>query len=470
MSHTWDVLELAAAIRSRQLSAREAMREFLGRVDAYDTELNSIVWRDDEAALRAADHADERLAAGDAAPFLGVPIAIKDVHAVAGQPNVKGSWSVSDVAQPLDDLFVARLRAAGFVPMGRSASPELAASTTCESDRFGVTRNPWSLAHTPAGSTGGGGAAVAAGIAPISSATDGGGSIRLPASANGLVGLKPSRGLFPQRRPNWELSSVDGVLTRTVRETAAVFDAIAHPDPLGWMPSAARDPRYSGALGDEMPRGRLGLLTRTFTGAALDAEVIPPAEAVAATLADLGWDVVDLDAEFMDHEALRLWGEVFMPAGSQLMDYIDEHRMPGWLRERIHAADAFTVRDYIRGTAELKERVRNVMESLWGRVDLVVTPTMATRVPDLAGILAEAHLPPGERTGPASRMAALTPWVNMLGCPAISIPAGLDGTGLPLGVQLVGRPFTEARLLRIAAELEPRHALADPLPPLAADR
>ena len=208
---TSSALDLAAALRARELSALELLDACLAAVDERNPELNAVIWRDDEAARAAARKADARIAAGEEAAFLGVPIPIKDLTAVAGWPLTYGSNGAPEGVSEESELVVESLLAAGFVLCGRTNTPEFGPITVAENSRYGNTRNPWDPGRASGGSSGGASAAVAGGMFPIAHANDGGGSIRIPAAYCGLVGLKSSRGRIPRRAQAWMGAVVEGV-------------------------------------------------------------------------------------------------------------------------------------------------------------------------------------------------------------------------------------------------------------------
>ncbi len=228
-------LELAAGLRRRELSAVELLDACLGAIEERNPQLNAVIWRNDEDARGAAAEADRRLAAGEQAPFLGVPLPIKDLTPVAGWPVTYGSRGAPAGVSEESELVVDALVRAGFVLCGRTNTPEFGVITVAENSRYGVSRNPWDLNRSPGGSSGGAAAAVAGGMFPIAHANDGGGSIRIPASYCGLVGLKPSRGRVPRLAQEWLGAVVEGVVARTVADSAGVLDAIAGPDPTGMV-------------------------------------------------------------------------------------------------------------------------------------------------------------------------------------------------------------------------------------------
>ena len=221
----------AAAIRRREVSPLEVLDACLARVDAVNDALNVVIWRNDEEARDAARAAGDIVVnsdVGDLPPFHGVPIPIKDLSEVAGWPVTYGSWSAQDTPSETSDLVVEALQRAGFVLTCRTNTPEFGLLTVAENDRYGISRNPWDLDRTPGGSTGAA-AAVAGGLFPIAHGGDGAGSLRVPASCCGLVGLKVSRGRVPTLVNHWEGAAVPGVLTHDVADTAAVLDLICGP-------------------------------------------------------------------------------------------------------------------------------------------------------------------------------------------------------------------------------------------------
>src|SRR5437763_8554815 len=254
-------LDLAAALRAREISSVELLEACLAEVDRLNQSLNAVVWRDDEAARAEARAADERLAAGEEAPFLGVPIPIKDLTEVHGQPVTYGSRGRSmEPWQGPSELVVDAFRRAGFVLACRTNTPEFGHITATENLRWGITRNPWDTSRTPGGSSGGAASATAGGMFPVAHANDGGGSIRIPASCCGLVGLKASRGRTPRRAQSWLGAVVEGAVTRTVADSAAILDAVSGPDRYAWYNAPAPDRPFRDEVGADPGRLRIGLM------------------------------------------------------------------------------------------------------------------------------------------------------------------------------------------------------------------
>src|SRR5271166_365759 len=285
---TSSALELAAALRRRELSAIELLEACLASVDERNPSLNAVIWRDDERARTAAAEADRRIAAGEDAPFLGVPLPIKDLTPVAGWPVSYGSRGGPAEPSEESELVVDALRRAGFVLCGRTNTPEFGVITVTENLRYGITRNPWDEDRSPGGSSGGAAAAVAGGMFPIAHANDGGGSIRIPASYCGLVGLKPSRGRVPRLIQAWLGAVVEGVVAHSVADSAAVLDATAAVDPLCWYNAPA--PARPFAQETDQPPGRLriGLMAQAPLGIPTDEACTTAARDAAAVLEELG--------------------------------------------------------------------------------------------------------------------------------------------------------------------------------------
>ncbi|MFI9489277.1 amidase [Promicromonospora sp. NPDC052451] len=454
------VMDTADRIRSGRESARSVAERTLARADAVDPAVRSLVWRDDAATLAAADAVDAALARGaDLPPFAGVPITVKDTFAVAGQPLTRGSLAIDETPATTTDLLPAAAFAAGFVQVGRAATPELAMTTSCESPRSGVTHNPWDLGRSPGGSSGGPAAAVAAGIVPVALASDGGGSLRVPAAFCGLVGLKPGRGLLPQRVQGWEGGATEGVVTRTVRETAAVVTHLAAPDPLAWSRGPAA-PDYLAALDDPPGPLRVGLLTRSWDPRIqVDAACVAAAEDVAAVLRAAGHTVVALDAAAEGAEIMDLYPGVVIPAWLRQVPLDHPGRLQPYIHRVMAQADALGAAGYVRGAVRLRALARDVTATLFRGADVVVTPTTATRVPEVGVVLDElTRAAPTRDAVVYERTLAFTTVPSVLGTPALTLPAHLDDDGLPLGTQLVAPQGGEALLLRLGQVLERHYA------------
>lgn len=448
-------VSLAAAIRRREISSVELVTEAIERRDRFDGELNAIIWRDDETSLADAREADAAVARGDdLPPFHGVPMPIKELTWVAGQPGTFASLGVTDAPREHSDLVVDQLRQAGFVLFGRSNSPEAGPMSVTENQRFGVTRNPWDLRFSPAGSSGGAAVAVAAGYTPVAHATDGGGSIRMPSSATGLVGLKPARGRVPSLIPGWEHSITDGSITRHVVDTAAILDALSRFDRRAVYVAPQPERPFAAEVGAPTGRLRVGLLLDAPSGVPVDPEARRAAEKLAAALEGLGHVVEPVRPQLFSFEAISGFLDVIVNAWLWATPYDDPDLAEPYIRARRIRANDFRAGDYAIAAARLYAESAQI-SAQWGRdFDVLLTPTMAAPPPLVGTVLAEAN---DGFAGPRvaeNQMVAFTAFCNIAGLPAISLPVHISELGLPIGAQLVGGPFGESELIRLASSVE----------------
>jgi amidase len=447
-------LDLAAALRARELSALELLDACLEATDARDPELNAIVWRDDEAARAAAREADARLATGDEAPFLGVPIPIKDLTPVAGWPVTYGSAAAPDGPSERSELVVEALVRAGFVLCGRTNTPEFGPLTVAENSRYGLTRNPWDAERSSGGSSGGAAAAVAGGMFPLAHANDGGGSIRIPAAYCGLVGLKPSRGRVPRLAQSWMGAVVEGAVTRTVADTAAVLDAISGFDPLAWHNAPAPAQPFAEEAGAPARPLRIGLMASAPLGIPTDPACGDAARLAATVLEELGHELVEVEVPTVSEE---LSGPFVVMASAGLADYdgVDWAKVEPHNR---HAYEAATKRrsayEYVAAARRLEILSRREV-ARWGRdFDVLLTPTSPILPPPAGEVLAAQHATPDQPVADTVVSVAFTAFANVTGLPSISLPLHRTEDGLPVGAMLTGGPFDEATLLRLGAGLE----------------
>lgn len=461
-------VDLADEIAAGSISARESAEYALSRVAAVDVAVRSIVWSDPSAFLAAADDVDERVRRGDGvAPFAGVPIAIKDLFNVAGQPNTLSSLARTDTPVLQNDQLIDDVFRAGFIQLGRSASPELGMTTSCESERWGITRNPWNLDYSPGGSSGGSAAAVAAGIVPAAVSSDGGGSIRVPAAFSGVIGLKPSRGLLPQRIQGWEGGAVEGVITRTIRDTAAIYDELSTPDPFAWSPQHRSGLELVAGLTEQTPRLRVGLITTALDPRIdVDPEVAAAARDVAEALAAHGHEIIELEPITAMAEVMAIYPATIIPAWLSVIELDHPERLQPYIRRHLEQAERIGASQYVSEANRFKLLAREIASTLFATVDVLVTPTAATRVPAIGVVLDELtrHAPFGPRPV-YEQTLAFTTVPSVIGSPAVSLPTHHDSAGLPIGVQLVGRPFSERLLLQLGRDLESRYGWVDRRPP-----
>ncbi len=453
--HT-SALDVASAIRTMDVSPLEVLDATLARIDARNPALNAVIWRNDAEARAEAKVLGDRIAAGtdDLPPFAGVPLPIKDLLTVTGQPVTYGSEGApagpSTVTEPVADAF----RRAGFILTGRTNTPEFGSITVTENSRFGATRNPWNPAHTSGGSSGGAGTAVASGMFAVAHASDGGGSIRIPASCCGLVGLKPSRGRVASIVPGWQGMSTDGALTRTVADSAAVLDVISAPDPHAWWNAPRPERPYADEVGADPGRLRVALCTVSALGLPVADGPVAAVEHAGRLLEAAGHQVTWLEADVFDPAGLGPFLHV-VNSGAAEVDGLDWDRVEPHNQAARRAAEGVDSLAFVRSLSELKLLTRSILRRFDHEFDLLVTPTMTIEPPEV-GLLEAVHAGAGTGMPPMEivAMAAFTAVFNITGQPAVSLPLYQAPSGLPVGVQLVAGPWQEARLVRVASQLE----------------
>jgi amidase len=464
---TTAAVELAAALRARELSAVELLEDCLAAVDARNPELNAVVWRDDDAARAAARDADTRIAAGEEAPFLGVPIPIKDLTAVAGWPLTYGSHGAGEELSDESELVVEALQRAGFVLCGRTNTPEFGPLTVAENSRYGNTVNPWDTGRASGGSSGGASAAVAGGMFPIAHANDGGGSIRIPAAYTGLVGLKSSRGRIPRRAQTWMGAVVEGAIARTMADAAASLDAMAGPDPLAWFNAPAPERPFAEEVGASVEKLRIGLMAQAPLGLPTDPDCVEAARQAAALLEELGHEVVEVEVGTISEELTPDF--VTMTIGG-VADYdgVDWSKVEPHNRHAYEAAtDRVSAYEYVVAAQRL-ERLSRREVARWGRdFDLLLTPTSGILPPPSGQVLTAQHAAPDQPVFETIASVCFTAFGNITGLPAISLPLHWNADGIPVGTMLTGGPFDEARLIRLGAQLETARPWAERLAPAA---
>ena len=474
---THDATALADLVAAKEVTAGELLSLARARRDAVNPTLNAVVADlDDVADARAADP-------DLTGPFAGVPFLVKDLaQEYAGFPTSNGSRALADDVADRHALVTERFLEAGLVIFGKTNTPEFGAKGITESELWGPARNPWNTRHTPGGSSGGSGAAVAAGVVPAAGANDGGGSVRIPAACNGLVGLKVSRGTSPYGPHTGEVMFgmvTQGVVSRTVRDSAALLDAITGPDHRAGYQAVLPATPYAERLGERPGTLRIGWSASSAINAVPDPEAVAAVEGAAQLLTELGHQVEEVkpphDDEALARDFLTIWF-------AQVYGQVDDVKRRTGAPDSAFEADTLASAELGRaaGLGPLFQSLANVREYIHAladfhqRYDLFLTPTLAKPPLKVGEITTPDRLQKASRVIARVRAGRLLTmsgimdqlisdnlgWVpytqlaNLTGRPAISVPLHWTPAGLPLGVQLVGDLGSDGLLLRVAAQLE----------------
>ncbi|MES1926752.1 amidase [Salinisphaera sp. T31B1] len=487
-----DGLELARLIADGQISAAEALAAARARLEAVNPAINAVIRRMDTEADTAAATARDSTRAFDGVPFL-----LKDLFQdYAGVPSSYGSRALykAGYTPSRHAEITQRFLAAGVTILGKTNTPEFGIKGVTEPEVFGATHNPWNVEHTPGGSSGGSAAAIAAGIVPLAGGNDGGGSIRIPAACCGLFGLKPGRARTPGGPRHSDLmhgASVEHVITRSVRDSAAMLDAVAGYEPGAIVRLAQPATSYLAALDRPPSNLRIGLLAESPLGVPLHAEALAAVEGTAALLTDLGHDVEyaapAIDGLALARDFLSMWFVYAAHAIDTARADTGAHARDFELDTRAiaHVGRVLTATEYLSIHSRWQD-YRRALAEFHGRYDVLVTPTLAGPPPRIGdtqlpgwqrGLLRPLLRLPSARTmirsGIVEQLAReslkhvpFTQLANLTGVPAMSVPLHMTDNGLPLGSQFVGPPGSEADLLALAGQLEQAAPWFDRLPTL----
>lgn len=463
----FDAVGLAALIRQGEVSASEVVEAAIDRAEHFQQVCNGFVSTDFESARTAA------AAPGDGL-FAGVPFAVKDLWLEwAGAPHGAGTRFTRDMRHTADSPLAAAFRRSGLISLGKTTTPEFGITGTTEPALTGPTRNPWHSGHISGGSSGGSAAAVAAGVVPVANASDGAGSIRIPAACCGLVGLMPSRGRVARTNSALDVPfsfSRSFIVSRSVRDSAAMLDAVAETS--AYAPARASGGWQSGAA---LPPGplRIAVSTATPSGRPVHADIQAAFEQTVTLLADLGHSVEERDLGYDWRRFYRAFGTI---GSSQLAEDVrtlgntlerepeeDEFEPLTW--RNVRAGRQRSGMEVIAALREMQAFTRSV-ESFFDPIDVYMTPVLGLPVPAI-GWLDPVAVEPREHDKRSAATFPFTPPFNATGQPAISLPLGQDGQGLPIGMQFVGRYGAELTLLQLASELEVANGWLERRPDMA---
>ena len=453
--HDLSALEQGAAIARREITSLELTNHYLDRAERLDVEVGGFALRTPNEARLQAENADADVERQGLSPLHGVVIPPKDLNAWAGVQCRVGSAAFHFIPQA-DDHVVSRMKEAGFVFTGKTNTPELGLPAYTEPEIAPAARTPYDLSRTAGGSSGGAAAAVAAGLAAAAVGSDGGGSIRIPASCCGVVGIKPSRGRVsngPSGESVGELG-VQGPLARTVADAAAILDVLSVPSVGGELraPALARGNSFLQAAQNPTQRLRIGrFATPIIVECTVDAEVLQGYEATSALLESLGHDVVDIASPFP--KDVFSYFEILWSSLTAAIEFEDEQfaqlrPLTMWLYEK---GQSVTGAQLSRTVSRLRTIAREAIVQM-SDVDVVLTPTLA-QLPPTIGAIRNDEDPAADFQAQCEFTPFTSPF-NMTGQPAVSLPLHWTSTGIPVGMQFIGRPFDEVTLISLAAQLE----------------
>lgn len=452
--HWLGAVDLAREIAARRVSPVEVVEAHLARIEARDGRLKSYLAVFTDAAREGARSAEARLTRGEPlGPLHGVPVAVKDLYAVAGTPTTAGSRFLTEPARE-DSTVVARLRGAGAIILGKLNLHEFAYGPEGINIHYGTSWNPWDPAthRMPGGSSSGSGVAVAAGLAPVGMGSDTGGSIRIPAACCGTVGLKPTYGRVSRAGVvplSWSLDHA-GPLTRRVADAAAILGAIAGYDPRDPSTSVLPVPDYVAGLAGSVKGLRVGLFREYVEES--DGEVRAAVEAAAKVLADLGCRVEDVAiprARFALGTSMAILGPEAMAFHEPLLRRHAREYAPD-VRRRLLVGRFLSATDYVKGQ-RARRLIRDEVDEVLRRVDCLIAPTLPIAAPPVTA----TEVRVGARTeAPRSLLTSFTRLFNISGHPAVAVPCGFTASGLPVSLQLAGRAFDEVTILRLAYAYE----------------
>lgn len=447
------IRELARQVRTKKISATEVVQHALSQIEALDTKINAFNQTNADAALADAKALDTRIVAGDdVGPLAGVPLGVKDLENAVGYVTTFGSARhVNDPVATSDSVLVSRLKAAGCVVVGKTNTPEFAYKGVTDSPTFGHTANPWNLERSPGGSSGGSAAALAAGMVPLATGSDGGGSIRIPSSLCGLSGLKPSQGWVPMggaRSSTTGILSVKGPMTRTTADAALAFDACIGPEPTDIFSFPAQQDSWLERLERSQVPQRVAY-SPTLGYATVDAEVAASVDAAVRALEAAGTEVVEVPVVF-DQDPILAWIHIWTSSMARVLGDVKDtplwDKIDAGLREQVEMGMRLSAVQYAEAVAACHD-INLALERAFEAAPLLICPTLAGHAPALGaqGTVDGVETP---------TWVSFTPFLNLSRNPAGSVCSGFTRDGMPIGLQVIGRQRDDVRVLGAMAAVE----------------
>ena len=459
--------EQARLVKAKEISPVELVQTYLDRIQEFDGPLNTYVTVDAERALESAHKAEDEVAQGaPLPPFHGVPISLKDLFETAGLKTTFSCRALAELVPDEDEESFKRIKAAGFIPLGKTNTSEFGSVPVTESELNGICRNPWSQAHTPGGSSGGAAAGLAAGLTPVAHGSDGGGSVRIPASCCGLFGIKPSRGRVssgPRLSERWHGFDTHGAISRSVMDAAALMDVMqgyASGD-FYWAPPPER--AYTQEVGADPGKLRIAFTTTNPNEIEPHPDVVAAMDDAARLLDSLGHHVEQKDPPWVDASLAPAFIQL-ISTGLAILDFLPHDQMEPLNRFLIENAATVTGVQHMQALTAAHQYTRRVVQ-FWDDYDLLLTPTLGAPPLEIGAIFIDDD--PFSQLFRSGLFIPYTPAANVTGQPAVSLPLYWNEGGLPIGVQLIGAPAREDVLFRISAQVEEARPWGDKRPALA---
>lgn len=448
--------ELLRRYRKKEISPVEATRCFLNRIEEVNPRICALVTVTGELAMEMARSSEKAYMRGHPRVLEGVPITIKDLISTKGIKTTLGSLLFADYVPSEDAVVVERIKSAGAVILGKTNVPEFGLVAVTDNVLFGPARNPWNLAKTTGGSSGGAAGALAAGIGPLALGSDGGGSIRIPSSLCGVIGLKPQFGRvpsYPHIVKGWETTNCEGPMARSVEDVALLLDVIAGPDERDRFSLPAWGSSYRESLGEKLEGLKIAYASDLATDA-VEPEVVEITREASYYFGELGCEVVEENPN-IPNMAGELTTMVVVEMATALQDRIEEAREKIYppYRPFLEFFDSFSAVDFAK-IEFMRQDLWDVMRRFFERYDLLLTPATACPAFDIkeGGMLGPDRIA-GKEVSPASWVSYTFPF-NFTGQPAISVPCGFTADGLPVGLQIVGKRYDELGILNAARAFE----------------
>lgn len=448
-------LEQARLVREKEVSPVDLVETYLTRISKYDAVINSYVTVAEDMALEAAREAETAVLRGDdLGPLHGVPIPIKDLFETAGIKTTLSCRALAEYVPDSDDHVVTKIKASGAIIIGKTNTSEFGSVPMTESLLNGVARNPWNTNHTPGGSSGGAAAAVAAGLAPVAQGSDGGGSVRIPASCCGLFGIKPSRGRIssgPRMGEHWHGFSTSGSIGRTVADAAALLDVMSGyvtGDPYT-APAPARP--YLDEVGTDPGKLRIGFTATSPNQIDVHPDCIEAMKDAAKLLESLGHSVEEAAPDGWEEPTLQPSFVQLISTGTAILDFLPKDQLEPLNRYLIESAHDISSVAHLQALAAMHGWARRIV-AWWEDYDILLTPTLALPPVEVGWVFSDDD--PFMALVRSGLFIPFTPPLNVTGQPAVSVPLHWNPDGLPIGVQLVGAPYREDVLIRLSSQLE----------------